>query len=165
MIPESTKTTDAAMHDTGEPMDEQSPNRVAKTSSTFEYQVIYGEYATGEGHVEIAFDDKDELARIEAVLHAIQRSGNADEYQSLATSCEGRARFLRDRGEVKSPDLLERAAKALAFAVDAKVEYPAFASWWARTIPAKPVPNSASHYFYAWISSARHRVDAEKPQE
>jgi hypothetical protein len=50
------------------------------------------------------------------------------------------------------------ASGSKAFAVDAKIEYPAFTSWWARTIPAVPVPNSASHHFDAWMASARHRL-------
>lgn len=49
-----------------------------------------------------------------------------------------------------------------AWAVDAKVEYPAFRSWWARTIPRISIPSSASHHFGAWMESARHRLAAKE---
>jgi len=53
--------------------------------------------------------------------------------------------------------------RSRAFAVDAKVEYPAFASWWARTIPAETVPSSASHHFTVWMASARYRAVLTAP--
>jgi hypothetical protein len=55
---------------------------------------------------------------------------------------------------------LEPAMVSKSWAVDAPVEYPAFASWWARTIPYVVTPHAASHEFGVWMAAKRHALAA-----
>ena len=48
----------------------------------------------------------------------------------------------------------ETATPVSLLPVDAAREYPAFTSWWLRTV-GDPVPGPMSYYFDTWMASAR----------
>lgn len=64
-----------------------------------------------------------------------------------------------------TPEAGAEMAVTQAWAVDAKVEYPAFQSWWRRTISGcDTTPLPSSYYFDAWMASARYRLASPRPR-